>query len=106
MRWRARQSMQQPKGPARYRAGNHAGKRSLRSYGIDGPDEGVIDGRGDGWALGRTVRGLRQLDVRALAAKEIGEWLVGWLGHGEKRDVAAAHGVVQRGEVVCVFHVD
>src|SRR3954447_10663455 len=100
MRWRARQSMQQPKGPARYRAGNHAGKRSLRSYGIDGPDEGVIDGGRDGWALGRPVRRLRKLEARALAAQEIGEWFVRRLGHREKGHVAAAHGVVERGQAI------
>src|SRR5258705_12762261 len=97
--------MQQPTRPARCRAGNLAGKMSFRSYGIDWPDEGVIDGRGDGWALRRPVWSLRQLDVRALAAQEIGEWLIWWLGLREKGHVAAAHGVVQRGQNVCVLHV-
>src|SRR5262245_37629397 len=106
MRWRVGPAARQPKGPARCRAGNDVGKGSLRSHWIDRPDEGVIDRGGDGWALGRPVRGLRQFDVRALAAQEIGEWLVWWLGHSEKWHVAAAHGVVQRGQTVLVLHVD
>src|SRR5262245_5823579 len=97
--------MQQPKRPARRRAGNHVGKKSFWSYGIDWPDEGVIDRSSDGWPLGRPIWRLRQLDVRALTAKEIRKRLVGWLGHGEKRHVAATHGVVQRSEAVCIFHV-
>src|SRR5262249_22738086 len=97
---------QQPKGPARYHAGNHAEKKSLGSYGIDRPEERVIDGGGDGWALRRPVRGLRQLDIRALAAQEICERLVRWLGHREEWHVAAAHAVVQRGQTVLVLRVD
>src|SRR4029077_17950654 len=106
MRWRVGPAAQQPKGPARYRAGNHAGKRSLRSYGIDRPDEGVIDGGGDWRALRRPIRGLPQFDVGALAAQEVSQWLVGLLGHREEGDVAAAHGVVQRGQAIRILHVD